>query len=138
MPYLLQSLLGSGLIALGRRYDDPVLGRFLQPDPIVPDAASPQSLNPHSYVLNNPLNLVDPTEVELVAPARDLAIPDREDAGAGEVDGLLACLGLVEALREHDVGLLCSEGARRGLTVCCLRVGDDPRSISPARSRDPR
>jgi len=46
---------------LGRRYYDPVLGRFLQPDPIVPDAANPHSLNLYSYVLNNALNLVDPT-----------------------------------------------------------------------------
>ena len=51
----------------GARWYDPALGRFLQPDPIVrgpshvPNTSDPQTINPYSYVLNNPLNLVDPT-----------------------------------------------------------------------------
>ena len=41
--------------------DDPVAGRFLQPDSIVPDLSNPQALNRYSYVNNNPLGYVDPT-----------------------------------------------------------------------------
>ena len=37
------------------------VGRFLQPDSVVPDYADPQSLNRYSYVLNNPLRYTDPT-----------------------------------------------------------------------------
>lgn len=43
----------------GRMYD-PLVGRFISPDSIVPDLRNPQSLNRYSYVYNRPLNLVDP------------------------------------------------------------------------------
>jgi RHS repeat-associated protein len=45
----------------GARYYDPVLGRFISADSIVPDFSNPQSLNRYSYVLNNPLRYIDPT-----------------------------------------------------------------------------
>jgi hypothetical protein len=44
----------------GRMYD-PVIGRFLSPDPIIQDISQSQSLNPFSYVWNNPLKHTDPT-----------------------------------------------------------------------------
>jgi len=43
------------------RWYDPQLGRFLQPDPFVPEAGNPQTLNRYSYVNNNPLGYTDPT-----------------------------------------------------------------------------
>lgn len=43
-----------------REYD-PVLGRFITPDSIIPGAANSQSYNRYSYVLNNPLSMVDPS-----------------------------------------------------------------------------
>lgn len=43
------------------RYYDAALGRFTQPDTIVPNPANPQSLNRYSYVLNNPLKYADPS-----------------------------------------------------------------------------
>jgi len=45
----------------GARTYDPALGRFIQPDTIVPNPANPQSLNRYAYVLNNPLRYTDPT-----------------------------------------------------------------------------
>jgi RHS repeat-associated protein len=48
-----------GLYDYGARYYDPVIGRFIQADTIVPDPADPQSLNRYSYVLNNPLRYTD-------------------------------------------------------------------------------
>jgi hypothetical protein len=42
-------------------YYDPGLGRFIQPDTIIPDLSNPQSYNRYSYVLNNPLRYTDPT-----------------------------------------------------------------------------
>jgi hypothetical protein len=50
-----------GLYDYGARFYDPALGRFLQPDSIVPSPTDPQSLNRYSYVRNNPLNLIDPS-----------------------------------------------------------------------------
>jgi RHS repeat-associated protein len=44
----------------GRAYD-PMLGRFLSVDPIIQFPANSQSLNPYSYILNNPLSGTDPT-----------------------------------------------------------------------------
>jgi hypothetical protein len=44
----------------GRVYD-PNIGRFLSVDPVFEFPTNTQSLNPYSYVLNNPLSMTDPT-----------------------------------------------------------------------------
>jgi RHS repeat-associated protein len=43
------------------RYYDPALGRFTQPDTIVPKPGNPQALNRYAYVNNNPLKYTDPS-----------------------------------------------------------------------------
>ena len=50
-----------GLIHMNGRVYDPVLGRFLSPDPYVQSPYDSQSLNRYSYVANNPLSAVDPS-----------------------------------------------------------------------------
>ncbi len=50
-----------GLYYFNARYLDPQLGRFTQPDTIVPEPGNPQALNRYSYVTNRPTILVDPT-----------------------------------------------------------------------------
>jgi RHS repeat-associated protein len=50
-----------GIYDYGARWYDPALGRFLSPDPLVPEPGDPRALDRYAYVLNNPLNLVDPT-----------------------------------------------------------------------------
>jgi len=45
----------TGLYYYNSRYYDPVLGRFIQPDTIVPYPDNPQTLNRYTYVNNNPL-----------------------------------------------------------------------------------
>ncbi len=47
----------TGLYYLRNRFYDPGIGRFIAPDPVGP---LPEP-NPYQYVLNNPLNLEDPT-----------------------------------------------------------------------------
>ena len=44
----------------GRMYD-PVVGRFLSPDPYVQMPDFTQSLNRYAYCVNNPLSLIDPS-----------------------------------------------------------------------------
>lgn len=44
----------------GRMYD-PVLGRFLSPDPAIQDPGNAVSLNRYAYCMNNPLTLTDPS-----------------------------------------------------------------------------
>jgi RHS repeat-associated protein len=51
----------TGLYFYKARYYDAHLGRFIQPDTIVPDPYLPQSWNRYAYVLNNPLKYTDPT-----------------------------------------------------------------------------
>src|SRR6185295_19735694 len=50
-----------GLVNMNGRIYDPVLGRFLSPDPNVQFVGDLQSYNRYSYVLNNPLRYTDPT-----------------------------------------------------------------------------
>ncbi len=52
---------GSGLIHMNGRAYDPELGRFLSVDPIISMPENGQSLNPYSYVMNNPLKYTDPS-----------------------------------------------------------------------------
>lgn len=49
------------VIHMNGRIYDPVLGRFMQADPIVQAPNSGQSLNRYTYVFNNPLSYTDPT-----------------------------------------------------------------------------
>ena len=49
------------LIHMNGRVYDYQLGRFLSVDPFIQFPLNSQSLNPYSYVLNNPLSGVDPT-----------------------------------------------------------------------------
>ncbi len=43
------------------RWYDPYLGRFTQPDSIIPNPYNPQSYDRYAYVGNNPINRVDPS-----------------------------------------------------------------------------
>jgi RHS repeat-associated protein len=52
---------GEGLSYYGARWYDAQLGRFLSADSIVPGPANPQAFNRYSYVLNSPMNRIDPT-----------------------------------------------------------------------------
>jgi RHS repeat-associated protein len=43
------------------RYYDPALGRWAQPDTVVPNPGDPQDLNRYSYTRDNPLRYTDPS-----------------------------------------------------------------------------
>ncbi len=50
-----------GLIHMNGRVYDPVIGRFVSPDPFVNSVTNLQSLNRYTYVDNNPLSFTDPS-----------------------------------------------------------------------------
>ncbi|HSX52047.1 MAG TPA: FG-GAP-like repeat-containing protein [Cellvibrio sp.] len=50
-----------GIIHMNGRIYDAKLARFLQADPFIQAATNTQSYNRYSYVLNNPLNAIDPS-----------------------------------------------------------------------------
>ena len=54
-----EHLTGLGLINMNARLYDPLLGRFLSPDPYVQAPDYSQSFNRYSYCMNNPLKYVD-------------------------------------------------------------------------------
>ena len=51
----------TGIYFYNARYYDPVIGRFISPDPKISDPYNPQILNRYSYVGNNPVNYTDLT-----------------------------------------------------------------------------
>ncbi len=53
-------LLTGGLVKVGVRWYDPVVGRFLQQDPWLGSVYAPLTLNAYAYCLNDPVNMVDP------------------------------------------------------------------------------
>ena len=53
--------IGLGLYDYNARFYDPLLGRFLSADSLVPSPTNPQTLNRYAYTLNNPLKHTDPT-----------------------------------------------------------------------------
>jgi len=59
----------SGLDYFGFRHYASTMGRFMTPDPagmMAVDIGSPQTLNRYAYVINNPLNLIDPFGLDCV------------------------------------------------------------------------
>ncbi|MCC6498862.1 MAG: RHS repeat-associated core domain-containing protein [Anaerolineales bacterium] len=63
-----------GIMDYKARFYSPALGRFVQPDSIIPDQSNPQSWNRFSYVGNNPIRFNDPTGhvPNSVGPSDDL------------------------------------------------------------------
>ncbi len=67
----------------GRIYDSR-LRRFTTPDPLVTMPSSSQSWNAYSYVVNSPLNLVDPTGFNFIRPEPPPEAPPLELSPAVE------------------------------------------------------
>ena len=75
----------TGLYDYHARLYDPVIGRFISPDPIVPEPFNPQAFNRYSYVVNNPLKYIDPTghaKVELIGDDLDIGRCGLADCGS--------------------------------------------------------
>ena len=58
-----------GLINVNARLYDPVLGRFLSPDPVIQIPEFTQSYNGYSYALNNPMSYTDPNGESFILAA---------------------------------------------------------------------
>jgi RHS repeat-associated protein len=63
---------GTGLMDYNFRMYSPTLGRFTQPDSIIPGMANSQSWNRFSYVLNNPINANDPPDINALVRSRNV------------------------------------------------------------------
>ncbi len=78
----------------GRVYDYNV-GRFMSVDPVIQSPTNSQSLNPYSYIMNNPLAGTDPTgyTIEIIIrcganqPGCDDHLPESDDPGNKDEGG---------------------------------------------------
>ncbi len=68
-------LLTGGLVKVGVRWYDPVVGRFLQQDPWLGSVYTPLTLNAYGYCVNEPLGLVDPTGMVIEITEGTFKIP---------------------------------------------------------------
>jgi len=68
----------TGLMLYQARYYDPLVGRFISADSIVPDPTDPQNLNRYSYVQNNPVTNTDPSGHCVIAGQQIYAGPCRQ------------------------------------------------------------
>ncbi|MBI5945736.1 MAG: RHS repeat-associated core domain-containing protein [Chloroflexi bacterium] len=105
LGYTGQRDLGMGLMDYHARFYSPSLGRFAQPDSIIPNAGNPQSWNRYSYVMNSPILYNDPTGHMCSDPentenafcegssAQKTKIGDKMVSGNGRRDGLGFCGG---------------------------------------------
>jgi RHS repeat-associated protein len=91
-----RAVAGFGLMDYNARFYSPLLGKFTQPDTIVPDPGNPQAWNRYAYNINNPVRYVDPTghgycasvyadsdlcEGEVGSPDAKLKVGGEEDFG---------------------------------------------------------
>ena len=60
----------TGLVHMNGRLYDPLLGRFLSPDPVVANPADGQQWNLYSYAMNSPLSYIDPSGLSFCDPAQ--------------------------------------------------------------------
>jgi RHS repeat-associated protein len=82
--YTGQTMLGVslGLNHMNGRVEDAIVGRFLSPDPHIPDPSNAQSYNRYSYVINNPLTLTDPSGFDEESMPTD-GFDDSDSGGGG-------------------------------------------------------
>jgi RHS repeat-associated protein len=80
--YTFQTALGlwMGLNHMNGRVQDSVTGRFLSPDPHIPNRAITADYNRYSYVRNNPLSHIDPTGFNVLCTSGNC--PDTTTSGS--------------------------------------------------------
>ncbi len=84
------------LIHMNGRVYDPVIGRFLSPDPVITRIGDSQRGNPYSYVNNTPLKLVDPNGFDSCTSCKPIAPPPPNPPpwwGCGDVGAMCTSYG---------------------------------------------
>lgn len=117
----------SGLDCALMRYDSSALGRFMSPDLLGGSIGNPQSLNRYSYVLNDPVNQIDP--LGLANCVLNININNNADLTSDQVQQIEARINQV----------LSSTTDPNGNTVSANFVnsgGDWTLNLSPASPQD--
>jgi len=113
----------TGLNFAQARYQSPVQGRFTSVDPLGMSASvlNPQSFNRYSYVLNNPVNMTDPSGMMGMMPDASMSWDTISDAWANENN--FARAGKGSGLRFAILNFW----QRTLLAVCSLKPVTKPR-----------
>jgi RHS repeat-associated protein len=104
----------TGLMDYKARFYDGSLGRFLQPDSIVPGVGNPQNFNRFSYVGNSPIDQNDPTGHCARAKYKTQIITD-DECEAGQEFGYLTYEANKEKRKRLQSDLI---GSRSNVDFC--------------------
>ena len=96
------------LIHMNGRVYDYNLGRFLSVDPFIQEPGNSQSMNPYSYLLNNPLGGTDPS---------GYAGEDEKNAASNEFTVTSEARTGSRIKQKHKVVVTVSGGGKSGLLV---------------------
>jgi RHS repeat-associated protein len=123
----------TGLNALGARYYDATLGRFLSTDPMS-DNSSAQGANPYSYAKNNPISYLDPTGLWSLSGAWNSVksgvskAVDWVDEHKGLITNIAVGIGVgiaIGAVCATGVGCLIAAGVAAGAAGAAAGYGVD-------------
>ncbi|MEU4602974.1 RHS repeat-associated core domain-containing protein [Kribbella sp. NPDC023972] len=123
----------TGLNALGARYYDASLARFLSTDP-ASDGSSAQAANPYSYGENNPITYVDPTGLWSLSGAWNAVksgvskAVDWVDENKGLITNIAVGIGVgiaIGAVCATGVGCLIAAGVAAGAAGAAAGYGVD-------------
>lgn len=117
--------LAGGFIHMNGRVFDPRIGRFLSVDPIIQFPSNSQSLNPYSYIMNNPLAGRDPSGYMISGIQRYMQ--ERIDAQQG------SCMGAEPCQRARDKAFL---GGLAGALRDSLTAGGAPAGLGPRNGKE--
>ena len=84
-----------GLVHMGARFYDPIIGRFISADTIVPGAGNPQAFNRYAYALNRPLSFVDPS-------GHQSEDPNKKRNGQNCILNPSSCIDLSQLLKKNE------------------------------------
>ena len=112
-----------GLVNMNGRIYDPVVGRFLSPDPNVQSPKDLQSYNRYSYVLNNPLRYTDPTGYFSIGGALPGILLGLVSIGACAVAPGVGCAIAAVIITAGNVGVARQEGASWGQIALSTGIG---------------
>ncbi len=122
---------GSGLINMNARLYDPVIGRFLSADSVVPEPGLSQSYNRYAYVMNNPLKYTDPSGhwgefvigAIIMAVAMTFENPTIQLIGT-VVGSIMMGAGAMAAFGSEGVAAMAASGATTSFTGSYIASGD--------------
>ena len=111
------------------RYHVNRLGRFSSPDPLSGSTRNPQSLNKYTYVLDNPVNYVDPLGMDCQEPTQDSTCTSMNGDGAPDMP--MIDQGTLDAALQFFAQLPSSAP---GIIVYVNAQPDPPADIQPGET----